>query len=194
MLTTLASLLPPDVLAKLSLLWVDERALAPGHPERNDGATLAAWRAGGDLPAHVYPMPADMEDLEAAAASYARTLAVATQGSPLDVCLLGIGEDGHVASLFPAHPGLEDTRTVFAVYDSPKPPPKRLTLSLPVLRSATSLVVLALGAAKLRIAEKAWEGPDPTIPVSLLPPERTTWFIEGNDLTSPASASNPSNR
>jgi 6-phosphogluconolactonase len=155
----------------------------PGDPERNDAPTLAAWRAGGELPAHVHPMPAEQADLDAAASAYARTLRDATDGGPLDACLIGMGEDGHCASLFPNHPGLRELADVFAVSDSPKPPPRRLTLSLPVLHRARLRLVLVLGAAKGAIAARAQRGPDPMIPVSLLPRESTIWAVDDAALT-----------
>jgi 6-phosphogluconolactonase len=123
-------------------------------------------------------MPAEADDLEDAARSYERTLGEVLAGEPLDVCLLGMGEDGHVASLFPNHAGLDETRRVFAVYDSPKPPQRRLTLSLGEISTARMIVVLALGAEKAAIAAQAWRGPDRGLPVSLLPPERTHWYLD----------------
>jgi 6-phosphogluconolactonase len=177
-LTALAGLVDDFLRPRLHLLWLDERAVPTGHPDRNDLPTLEAWRQGGRLPAHVHPMPAEREDLVAAAASYAETLASATAGQGLDACLIGIGEDGHLASLFPRHPGLRELGEVFPVYDSPKPPARRLTLSLPVLHRAGTLAVLALGAAKGAVAKRARAGADPSLPVSLLPLARTVWYLD----------------
>jgi 6-phosphogluconolactonase len=177
--TALAGILTPFVRDRLHLLWLDERAVAPGHPERNDAAILAAWRQGGALPAAVHPMPAEAADLDAAAGVYAATLAAATGGGPLDACLVGIGEDGHLASLFPDHPGLRELDPVFAVRDSPKPPPCRLTLSLPVIAAARCRMVLALGAAKRVVAQRVLTGPpDPQLPASLLPRAGTVWWVD----------------
>jgi len=178
-LTALASLCTDFVRERLHLLWLDERAVPVGHADRNDAPTLAAWQAGGALPAFVHAMPAERADLDAAAAEYAQRLQEATGGSgALDVCLVGIGEDGHLASLFPNHAGLKELAEVFAIYDSPKPPAKRLTMSLPVLHRAAQHVVIALGAAKGQIAKRAARGPDPAIPVSLLPRGRTVWYLD----------------
>lgn len=178
-LTALAGLCSDFVRERLHLLWLDERAVPLGHTDRNDAPTLAAWKAGGALPAFVHVMPAERADLDAAAAEYAQRLHEATGGSgALDVCLIGIGEDGHLASLFPNHAGLKELAEVFAIQDSPKPPARRLTLSLPVLHRAAHHLVIALGAAKGQIARRAMQGPDPAIPVSLLPRERTVWYLD----------------
>lgn len=182
-LTALAGLVDGFLRPRLHLLWLDERAVPVGHPDRNDLPTLAAWRAGGELPGHVHPMPAERPDLAGAAADYARTLAAATAGGGLDACLVGIGEDGHLASLFPNHAGLRELSDVFAIEDSPKPPAARLTLSLPVLHRAGTLAVLALGAAKGAVAKRARQGADPALPVSLLPAARCVWYLDDAALT-----------
>ena len=176
-LTELAGMCGPYLRDALHLLWVDERAVPVGHADRNDGATLAAWEAGGPLPAHVHAMPAEQDDLEAAAAAYAATLDAATGGGDLDVAFLGIGEDGHIASLFPDHPGLDELDPVFAVTDSPKPPPRRLSMSLGVIRAARYQVVLALGEAKGQVLAAVRRGSSRTYPVSLLG-DKAVWFVD----------------
>ena len=163
---------------RLTLLWLDERAVPLGHGERNDAAMLAAWDAGGPRPARVLAMPAEQPDLDAAADSYAGALRAATGDGVLDVCLIGVGDDGHLASLFPQHAGLTELSDCFAVVDSPKPPPRRLTLSLPVLARARARVVLCLGAGKAWTLAAWRRGPDPSCPVSLLPREGTMWYLD----------------
>ncbi len=177
-LTALARCMSPFVRQRLHLLWLDERAVPCGADERNDAPTLAAWQAGGPLPAYVHPMPAEAADLEAAAHAYAQTLATATAGGPLDVCLVGIGEDGHFASLFPDHAGLSELAEVFVVTDSPKPPARRLTMGLTRIVSAEHVVILALGAAKGRVARQAEGGPARNLPVSLLPKSKCIWYLD----------------
>lgn len=178
-LSELARICDSFVRDRLNLLWLDERAVPLGHADRNDAPTLAAWQAGGPLPAHVHPMPAERADLDAAAVDYARVLNEATGGSGIiDVCLVGIGEDGHLASLFPHHAGLKELSPVFAITDSPKPPPRRLTLGLSVLSQARAHIVLVLGAAKGQVAARARRGPDPALPVSLLPSAITSWYLD----------------
>jgi 6-phosphogluconolactonase len=110
-----------------------------------------------------------MADLAAAAALYEAEL-VRVLGEPprLDHCLLGMGPDGHVCSLFPGHPLLaEAVRRVAAVEDSLKPPPRRLTLTLPVLHQAAELCVAAFGRAKAAAIAAALEDDSSRLPVAL---------------------------
>ncbi len=177
-LTALARICEPFLCERLHLLWLDERAVPIGHADRNDAPTLAAWQAGGALPAHVHPMPAEDADLDAAAERYAAILRQVVSGGVLDACLIGIGEDGHLASLFPHHPGLAELGEVFVVRDSPKPPAQRLTMGLPVIVAARHRLVLALGAAKGVVARRARAGADRGLPVSLLPRAGTVWYLD----------------
>ena len=187
-LTALAGMLDPFVRSRLHLLWLDERAVPIGHADRNDLPTLAAWQAGGPLPAHVHPMPAEAADLDAAAETYQQTLRSATRDGILDACLIGIGEDGHFASLFPDHPGLSELAEVFPVFDSPQPPPRRLTRGLAPIARARLRLVLALGQAKGVVARRARSGPDRALPISLLPLADTVWFLDDPAVAGAASA------
>ena len=165
----LAARCTPEVLAQLHLFWVDERAVPQGHADRNDAGILAAWDQGGPRPAGVHPMPADEDDLEQAAASYTELLQELGGATGFDVALLGIGEDGHFASCFPGHADLRNEGPVFAIYDSPKPPPKRLSVALPVIAQSKLIVILAFGAEKGERIKSALQTEDPMNPVSLLP-------------------------
>jgi 6-phosphogluconolactonase len=115
-------------------------------------------------PTQVHRMPADADDLDAAGRAYALTLSKGTgarreEAPVLDLVWLGVGEDGHVASLFPGSPALHVAdRWVVAVTDAPKPPPRRLTVTLPVLDAARRVVILASGAEKAEIVRAAIEG------------------------------------
>jgi 6-phosphogluconolactonase len=143
----------------LDIWWGDERFLPSGDPERNDtGAQQALLRHLDPEPRRVHRMPGpdgpDGPDPEAAAARYAAELRAAARPEDhgpvpgFDVLLLGIGPEGHVASLFPSMPALYDDRSVVAVRGAPKPPPIRLTLTLPSIRSAREVWVLAAGPEK----------------------------------------------
>jgi 6-phosphogluconolactonase len=107
----------------------------------------------------------DGSDLEAAAARHAADLAAAA-GQPgrdggvptLDVVLLGMGPDGHVASVFPGHPAVVASGTVVGVRDAPKPPSQRITLTLPTLCQAREVWLLVAGAAKAAAVATALRG------------------------------------
>ena len=144
---------------RVDIWWGDERFLPAGDPERNETGARAALLDHVDCdPARVHPMPGpdgpDGDDPEAAAARYASWLRAATRPEDhgpvpsFDVLMLGIGPEGHVASLFPGMPALYDERPVVAVRGSPKPPPTRLTLTLPSIQAAREVWILASGAEK----------------------------------------------
>lgn len=133
--------------------WGDERWLPAGDAERNDRQAIDALLSRIEVPAgniHRFAASDAGIDLDGAAARYADELsgfAGGTVAAPsFDVTFLGVGPDGHIASLFPHHEQIAATATVVAVRDSPKPPAERLSLTLPVL-NASSRVWLALAGA-----------------------------------------------
>jgi 6-phosphogluconolactonase len=170
--------------------WGDERFLPAGHAERNETQARAALLDGLPLdPARIHPMPAsdgpDGDDPEAAAARYAEELAAAagpgtTQLPHFDVLMLGVGEDGHVASVFPEHPVGSETRPVSAVRGSPKPPPVRVTLTLPAINTAEDVWLEAAGADKATAVGMAVTGAGPKqLPAAgVSGVERTLWLLD----------------
>jgi 6-phosphogluconolactonase len=156
---------------RTAFFWGDERAVPPSHPESNYGAARAHWLDPAQVPdASVHPMHADVPDLDRSAAEYAEEM-VRVLGRParLDLVLLGVGPDGHVCSLFPGHPALgEERRWVVPVEDSPKPPPRRVTLTLPALEAAGLVVVIALGRSKAAAVHAALHEPPSSLPLALL--------------------------
>jgi 6-phosphogluconolactonase len=155
--------------SRVDVFWSDERAVPPDDPQSNYRLARELWLDPARVPpASVHRMPGDAEDLAAAAASHEREL-IAVCGDPprFDVLLLGVGPDGHVASLFPGHPLLaERHQLVAAVDDSPKPPPRRLTLTLPAFFGARLLVVAAFGDAKAAAMAEALGDPASRLPVA----------------------------
>ncbi len=178
--------------SRVDIWWGDERFLPAGHPDRNETQARAALLDSLPLdPARVHPMPAsdgpDGADPEAAAARYAETLIAAarpgTANLPhFDVLMLGVGEDGHVASVFPEHPVAYETRPVSAVRGSPKPPPVRLTLTLPAINTAEEVWLIAAGSDKAGSVGMALAGAGPVqLPAAgVRGVGRTLWLLDRN--------------
>lgn len=115
---------------------------------------------------------------EAAAAAYAEEL----DGITLDVTLLGLGEDGHTASLFPHNAGVSAGGIAVGVHGSPKPPPDRVSLTLATLNASHRIVLLVAGAGKADALAKVLAGPDRAIPASLLDRDRLTVIADAAAL------------
>ncbi|NED93922.1 6-phosphogluconolactonase [Phytoactinopolyspora alkaliphila] len=159
---------------RVDIWWGDERFLPPGDPERNETQARDALLDHVPIePARVHPMPADdgefAGDPQRAAEAYRASLAAAAQPSAdsdvpeFDVLMLGVGPDGHVASLFPEFPALyEEERAAVAVHGSPKPPPTRISLTLPSIRSAAEVWLTVAGEDKAAAVRMALSGAGPT--------------------------------
>ncbi|WP_069385982.1 6-phosphogluconolactonase [Cellulosimicrobium cellulans] len=171
------------------LWWGDERFLPTGDGDRNETqAREALLDQLAQLPAgNVHPMPAAdaAATPEDSAAAYAAELAAyAPAGAVVpefDVLLLGMGPDGHVASLFPGHPGLDVTGMPTAgVHGSPKPPPERVTLTFEALAAARQVWVVAAGAEKAPAVASALGGADvhDTPAAGVAGTERTLWLVD----------------
>jgi 6-phosphogluconolactonase len=154
---------------RCEFFWADERAVPPDDEESNYRLARDLWLApAGVPPERVHRMPADEADLPAAARAHEATLRQVLGAAPvLDLALLGMGPDGHVASLFPGHPALlEHDRLVLAIEDSPKPPPRRLTLTMPVLTAARRVLLVVFGASKAVALDAAVHDPHSTLPAA----------------------------
>src|SRR5271167_3854116 len=176
--------------AKVHLFWGDERYVTEDDDERNEKQAREALLDHVDIPArNVHAMPAsDGEfgnDLAAAALAYEQLLAAnAERGDPapnFDVHLLGVGPEGHINSLFPDTPAVrETTRMVVDVEDSPKPPPLRITLTLPAIQRSREVWLLVSGAEKAEAVAAAVGGANPvSIPAAgAIGREHTVWFLD----------------
>ena len=143
----------------------DERMVAPDHPDSNLRMAREAWLARVPLPAtQVHAVPTEPPDPIAAAAAYEATIRRVTGAKPpgipvFDLVLLGMGEDGHTASLFPGSLLLEErVRLAAAVRKAPKPPPDRVTLTLPLFWAARHVRFLVTGADKAGVLGRILAG------------------------------------
>lgn len=152
----------------IEFFWVDERAVPPDDPASNFGRARALWLDPAGVPGtRVHRMRGEAADLEGAARGYAAELTAAAGDPPrLDYVLLGVGPDGHVASLFPGHPALGEAGPALAIADAPMPPPRRLSLALPVLAAARRVAIVAFGETKARLIREALADPDSMLPVA----------------------------
>lgn len=182
---------------RVHVWWGDERFVPADDPERNEGQARADLLDALPLnPDNVHPMRGSGAesggDVDAAAAAYADELA--GQARPedhgdvptFDVLMLGVGPDGHVASLFPEHPAVHETRSVVAVHGSPKPPPTRITLTFPTLDRAREVWFLVAGAGKAGAVRNALSGAG-HLQVPAAGPrgrDRTLWLLDGEAAAS----------
>ena len=152
---------------RVDVWWGDERFVPADDPERNELQARRALLDHLDLdPARVHPIGArggpDGDDVDAAAARYADELrAAAPAGADVpsfDVLLLGMGPEGHTASIFPESPAAHDERTVVGVHGCPKPPPHRVSLGFSALQAAREVWVVAAGREKAPMAALALAG------------------------------------
>lgn len=141
----------------------DERCLAPDHPQRNSRLAADALLDHVPVPAAQVHLIAAERGAEAAAQDYRRCVAEAL---PFDLVLLGVGEDGHTASLFPGQTAPAGA-SVYAVHDAPKPPPQRVTLAATTLGRCRQLLFLVSGAGK-RGALRQWRAAVP-LPAAGIP-------------------------
>ncbi|EUA12164.1 6-phosphogluconolactonase [Mycobacterium kansasii 732] len=176
--------------SRVHLFWGDERYVSEDDDERNDRQARAALLDHVDIPpSQVHPMAAsDGEfgtDLDAAALAYEQVLAanagLGERAPNFDVHLLGMGPEGHVNSLFPHTAAVrETTRLVVPVDDSPKPPPQRITLTLPAIQRSREVWLLVSGRAKADAVATAIGGADPiTVPAAgAVGRENTLWLLD----------------
>jgi len=171
-----AELLLPALIAasidwsKVAVFWVDERMVPPGDADSNYRIARTGWLdAVPILPESIHRMRGEDPVPDEAAAAYARTLHEHLGEPPrIDFVLLGMGPDGHVASLFPGHRLLRAwDRDVAAVDDAPKPPARRMTLTLRALTAARQVMVFAAGAAKAGAIAETLGDPESELPVAL---------------------------
>jgi 6-phosphogluconolactonase len=165
--------------SKWHIYYGDERCLPSDHPDRNSMMAMNAWLAQVPIPAaQIFTIPAELGP-EAGALQYRETV---SEALPFDLVLLGMGEDGHTASLFPGHVHDQDELT-HAVYNSPKPPPERVSISARALSDTRRLIFLITGKSKQEPVKQWQEGAD--LPVARIePPCPVEIYIDSDALPS----------
>lgn len=174
---------------RMIFLFGDERGVPPDHPDSNYGLALEAlFRPLGIGPSQVHRMKGESAHLRLAAADYERTVRALTNSPPpaiprLDLVLLGLGEDGHTASLFPETPALSERNHLVAVGLSPKGIPSRLTLTLGVINRATVVLFLVTGAGKAQMVRAVLQSQtqaEQALPAAQVKPDsgRLVWLLD----------------
>jgi 6-phosphogluconolactonase len=146
-------------------LWYGDERCVPLDEEESNHRLATGHLQAPDATWH--PVRTELRPEEAAAA-YGEEL----DGTTLDVAFNGMGPDGHTASLFPGFPQLHAEEVCVAVHNAPKPPPDRVTLTLPVLNAARRIVLFVTGAEKAPLLARVLAGPDEALPASLLNRDR----------------------
>lgn len=165
--------------SRVDLWWGDERFVPADDADRNAKQVLDLIAGPLHLdPERVHPMPASdgPDDLDHAAEAYARQLDAVI----FDICLLGMGPDGHVASIFPEHPSSYASGNVIAVRSSPKPPPERISLTLEVINRSHEVWFVVSGSDKAAAAKMALLGAGPVqVPAGgVAGIDRTLWLLD----------------
>lgn len=174
------------------VFYADERVVPLDHPDSNHGLCMAELFRHVPIPAeHIHTLdPALLDDLEELADAYEKELIrefaskVTARFPVFDLILLGIGPDGHTCSLFPGHGLLaEEDGWVASLEDSPKPPPKRITLTFPVLNHATRVAFVATGEGKVDVLSTILDKPEEGLPASRVKPAypgQLYWFVDNS--------------
>ena len=169
------------------IFWSDERYVPPDDPESSFRMAREALLAHVPIPAaNIYPAPTVGGTPEAAAGAYAETIAALFDETPprFDLILLGMGPDGHTASLFPGAPEVTapGDELVVVVHDAPKPPPTRLSFTFKLINAAANVIFLVAGADKAATLHEVLRGPhDPArLPAQGVRPERgeLVWLVD----------------
>jgi 6-phosphogluconolactonase len=174
---------------QLHFVFGDERCVPPDHPESNFGtARRLLFLPLAIESARIDRMQGEAPDVNRAAREYEERLRTLTASPPpawprIDVVLLGLGDDGHIASLFPASPALQDRAQAVAVTQSPKGVRFRLTLTLGVINRATVVLFLVTGSGKAPIVRDVLEprdAADGSLPAALVQPQpgRVIWMLD----------------
>jgi 6-phosphogluconolactonase len=167
---------------RVEWFWGDERCVAPDDPQSNVRVARDSLLVPrGIVAERIHPPPLELADPARIAEAYGATLASGLADGGFDVVLLGVGSDGHVASLMPGSSALDATGLVAAVPASDvrtEPRVARVTVTPPVLRASRHVIVTATGDGKSAVVAAALRGERPLPAQLVMPSERVTWVID----------------
>lgn len=175
---------------RVEVFFVDERPVGPDHPDSNYGMARRAWLNDGAVPeTQIHRMRGEARPLSAEAVRYEELITNRVPAGPtsfpaFDLIVLGIGDDGHVASLFPGTKALDETMRVVAANHVPRLGLDRLTLTFPVLNSAREIWMIVSGESKADVVARALSGTAPSLteplPVTLVHPAngKMKWWLD----------------
>jgi 6-phosphogluconolactonase len=172
--------------SRVEVFWGDERCVAADDPDSNYRMAYETLLSKVNIPdSHIHRMPADEEDHDAASLKYTQEMqrVFGTNGVPsFDLLQLGMGPEGHTASLFPHQPSLKENQRLVMLVSVPKPPPQRLTFTPPLLNAAHHIQFLVTGAEKADALKEVLEGeyqPD-EYPAQIVRPSNgeVTWMLD----------------
>lgn len=171
---------------RVHVWWSDERFVATGHEDRNEGQAQRALLSHVRLPEeniHRMGSSSDFDAPETAAAAYHDN--IAAHGSPAwDLLILGLGPDGHVASLFPGHRAYTaNSAGVVAIHDSPKPPAERVTMGLSAINRAQRIWVVAAGQAKADVVASCLKNDEYYPGAAVRGTHETLWLLDAAALS-----------
>jgi 6-phosphogluconolactonase len=159
---------------RVAIFFADERGVPSDHVDSNYRMVQLALLSRVSIPSNqIHRMEAERSDRDSAAREYEQLLP-----SALDILVLGIGPDGHTASLFPGSAALDERQRLVLPVIGTKPPPERMTITPPVIETARKVIVLASGEDKAAMVARALEGPlaPKAVPAQLA--RRGTWFLD----------------
>lgn len=183
---------------KWTVMYVDERNVPHSHPDSTHKLAMDSFLGKVGVPeSQILAIQEDLPVEQAATAYAGRMMSLPESVLPrneanlpiLDMILLGIGYDGHVASLFPNTPqtSCKDGSWILPVFNSPKPPPERITMTMPVINSAKNVVMVATGESKAEIVQRTLETQTlpGAVPAQLLAPTsgKLTWILDANSCS-----------
>lgn len=177
---------------KVLLFWGDERSASPTSPDSNFRMAMDAGLKSLSIPpAHIFRMEAE-EHIEDGARAYEAKIHEILGSRPFDLVMLGMGEDGHTASLFPGTKALDEKSALVAANEVPQKETWRMTLTFPCINAARNIAIYVLGKSKAEMVHKVFhENHKPPYPVSLVgtPQNKSLWILdtEAADLIIPKS-------